>query len=131
VTAPRFTLPRWGGSRTAAIAIAKIANQRGQTFVVEGEGQSATVAVALLVDRVEVRDPTAKWFGLHETMISHGWRGNSSSGYKYEPAFDQTEALFNHLGIPNCLIWMRAKLNHQANHLVYVSWNFLQEDCRE
>jgi hypothetical protein len=131
VTSSRFTLPRWGGSRTAAMAIATIANQRGQTFVVEGEGLSATVTVALMVDRIEVRNPNARWFGLHESGVSPNWRGNSSSGYKYEPAFEQTELLFNYLGIPNCLRWMRAQTNNRANRVVYVSWNFLKKDCKE
>ena len=131
VTAQRFTLPRWGGSRTAAMAIATIANERGQTLVVEGEGLSATVTVALMVDRIEVRDPNAKWFGLHESGVSPNWRGNSGSGYTITPDRQQTENLFNHLGIPNCLRWMRAQTNNRANHVVYVSWNFLKKDCKE
>lgn len=131
VTAQRFTLPRWGGSRTAAIAIATIANQRGQTLVVDGKGQSATVTVALLVDRIEVRDPNAKWFGLHESGVSPDWRGNAGGGYTITPDRQQTEVLFNYLGIPNCLRWMRTQLNKQANRLVYVSWNFLQKDCHK
>ena len=131
VTAQRFTLPRWGGSRTAAMAIATIANQRGQTFVVEGEGLSATVTVALMVDRIEVRDPNAAWFGLHESGASPDWRGNSGSGYTITPDRQQTENLFNHLGIPHCLTWYRGRPEARTNRPAYVSWEFLQAGCRE
>jgi len=131
VTEPRFTLPRWGGSRIAMLEIVELANKRGQTLVIDGKGQSAMVFAALMIHRVEVRKPDAKWFGLHESTVSAGWQGNASSGYTFTVSPKHSEQIYNQAGIPHCLTWYRARPEARKNKPAHVSWNFLQAGCRE
>lgn len=130
VTTSRFTLPRWGGSRTAMLEIVALANKRGQTLVINGKGQSSMTFAALLIDRVEVRRPNAKWFGLHESTVSKGWKGNASSGYTFTVSPKHSEQIYSHAGILGCLTWYRAQPHASTNRPAYVSWNFLQAGCK-
>jgi hypothetical protein len=130
VTASHFTLPRWGGSRRAMLEIVALANKRGQTLVINGKGQSSMTFAALLVDRVEVRKPDAKWFGLHESTTSPLWQGNASSGYTFTVSPQDSEQIYRKAGIPNCLRWYRAQPEARTNAPRYVSWNFLERGCK-
>jgi hypothetical protein len=116
--ADTFRLPHRGGYTTSAIGIAVMANQRGQTLIVDGPLVSASVLVSRLVHRVHVVDPNAAWFGLHYVDRNGTIR------------LDRSREVYRDMRAPGCFDWYSAQPEARVNGIVYVSWNFLERDCR-
>ena len=115
-----LTLDGAWGRLDYAGELTRVMNAQGLCLAIHPRGAmiSAGVVVARVARCVSVPDRTAPIFGLH------------MAGYGDKIDMAASSAMFYTMRAPGCMAWYLARPEADGNRIVYVSWDFLERNCK-